>query len=139
MHNSFHYAFRVKDLDSTRKFYGDILGCKEGRSTESWIDFNFFGNQISAHVSDTDSELDFCGDVDGVAVPLPHFGCILTVEQFAAIRQKMEAAGIAFIIKPQTRYRGQSAQHDTMFVLDLSGNPLEFKSFQNDCEVYSKH
>ncbi|NET10935.1 MAG: dioxygenase [Merismopedia sp. SIO2A8] len=138
MGNSFHYAFKVKDLDSTRKFYGDILGCQEGRSTESWIDFDFFGNQISAHVGQVNSKMDYCGDVDGISVPIPHFGCLLTEEQFESTRQKLEAANIRFIVKPQTRYENQSAQQYTMFVLDLSGNPLEFKSFRNEANVFHK-
>jgi extradiol dioxygenase family protein len=80
--STFHYAFKVRDIQTTRKFYIGILECKEGRSTESWIDFDFFGNQLSAHVSDDFPELDYCGKVDGVNVPIPHFGCLLSLEQF---------------------------------------------------------
>lgn len=138
MSNSFHYAFKVKDLDSTRKFYKDILGCREGRSTESWVDFDFFGNQISAHVGQVSSEMDYCGDVEGISVPIPHFGCLLTENQFRVIQQKLETANIKFIVKPQTRYEGKKAQQYTMFVIDFSGNPLEFKSFQDESQVYDK-
>lgn len=138
MNNIFHYAFKVKDLDSTRKFYKDILGCLEGRSTESWVDFDFFGNQISAHVGQVSSEMDYCGDVDGISVPIPHFGCLLTENQFRVIQQKLEAANIQFIIKPQTRYEDKKAQQYTMFVLDFSGNPLEFKSFQDQSQIYTQ-
>ncbi|ESA34585.1 dioxygenase [Leptolyngbya sp. Heron Island J] len=136
MNNSFHYAFKVKDLDSTRRFYGDILGCREGRSTDSWIDFDFFGNQLSAHVGKVDTHVDYCGDVDGISVPVPHFGCLLSKAQFKYVQQKLEAAGMDFIVKPQDRYTGQPAQQATMFVLDFSGNPLEFKSFEDSSRVY---
>jgi hypothetical protein len=85
--NAFHYAFKVKDISSTRKFYLEILGCKEGRSTDTWIDFDFFGNQLSAHVSDNFPELDYCGKVDGISVPIPHFGCLLTKEKFEEIQK----------------------------------------------------
>lgn len=136
MANSFHYAFKVSDLQSTRKFYGDILGCKEGRSSEDWVDFNFFGNQISAHIGPQNSTLDYCGNVDGISVPIPHFGCILTQEQFKTIQHSLDSAGIKFIIKPQVRYENKVSEQQTMFVLDLSGNPLEFKSFKNENAIY---
>ena len=87
--SAFHYAFKVKDIDSTRKFYVEILGCEEGRSTENWIDFNFFGNQLSAHVSKNLPDLDYCGNVDGVMVPIPHFGCLLEKELFNKILEKL--------------------------------------------------
>jgi len=136
MRNSFHYAFKVKDIDSTRRFYVDVLGCEEGRSTDSWIDFDFFGNQISAHLGKVDVPLDYCGDVDGVAVPIPHFGCLLTEVQFDGVRRRFEAADISFVVEPQTRYEGKNVQQMTMFVLDYSGNPLEFKSFADESYVF---
>lgn len=135
--NPFHFAFKVKDIASTRKFYVDILGCPEGRSTENWVDFDFFGHQLSAHVSKNINELDYCGLVDGVKVPIPHFGCILTMEQFENIKTNLEKEKISFIIQPQVRYKGQQAEQMTMFVLDHSGNPLEFKAFKNPDEVFS--
>ena len=101
--SSFHYAFKVKDILSTRDFYVNILGCEEGRSTESWIDFNFFGNQLSAHISDEFPALDYCGKVDGVSVPIPHFGCLLKIEEFERIQQQLETEKIEFIVKPQKR------------------------------------
>lgn len=134
----FHFAFKVKDIDSTRKFYVDILGCKEGRSTESWIDFDFFDNQLSAHMSDIFPELDYCGVVDGVSVPIPHFGCLLNKDEFKRIQEKLEAEKVDFIVKPQTRYKGKVGEQMTMFVFDFSGNPIEFKSFSNDNEVFSE-
>jgi hypothetical protein len=132
----FHYAFKVKDIDSTRKFYRGLLGCKEGRSTEHWIDFDFFGNQISAHVSDHLPDLDYCGTVDGVSVPIPHFGCIVDYQQFTHIQMQFETSGVKFIIAPQTRYKGLKGEQLTMFVLDFSGNPLEFKAFKDIGEIF---
>ena len=134
--NAFHYAFKVKDIASTRKFYVDILGCREGRSTESWIDFDFFGHQLSAHVSSNLPEQDYCGIVDGVNVPIPHFGCLLGIEQFKKLQARLETEKIEFVVKPQVRYEGQVGEQWTMFVFDLSGNPLEFKSFSNEGQVF---
>lgn len=134
----FHYAFKVKDLSSTRKFYVDILNCKIGRSSETWLDFDFFGNQLSAHVSKDLPDLDYCGLVDGIKVPIPHFGCLLDRETFKLVQQKLENAKIEFIIKPQTRYKGEIGEQETMFVLDFSGNPLEFKSFSKEAETFHK-
>lgn len=136
MSTAFHYAFKVKDLSSTRKFYMDILGCHEGRSTETWVDFDFFGNQLSAHVGLEQGGVDYCGQVDGVKVPIPHFGCLLTVDQFTEIKQRLVENGVEFIIKPQVRYPGEKGEQHTMFVLDYSGNPLEFKAFNNPEEVF---
>ena len=96
---SFHYAFKGKDIVSTRKFYVEILGCKEGRSTESWIDFDFFNNQLSAHISDDFPELGYCGKVDRISVPIPHFGCLLDKDAFQKIRKKFESEKIDFIVK----------------------------------------
>jgi uncharacterized protein len=134
--NAFHFAFKVKDINSTRKFYVEILGCEEGRSTDNWIDFNFFGNQLSAHISDNIPALDYCGKVDGINVPIPHFGCLLSKEEFEKIQKKLESEKIEFVVKPYTRYEGQVGEQLTMFVFDFSGNPLEFKSFSNENEVF---
>ncbi|WP_420580412.1 VOC family protein [Reichenbachiella sp.] len=134
--NLFHYAFKVKDIDSTRKFYVDVLGCKEGRSTETWIDFEFFGHQLSAHISADIPPLDYCGKVDGINVPIPHFGCLLSSVDFQKVKQQLEGAQIEFLVKPQERYKGQKGEQLTMFVFDHSGNPLEFKSFKNEDEVF---
>lgn len=133
----FHFAFKVKDIDTTRTFYAEILGCAEGRSTEHWIDFDFFGNQISAHVSNNRPDLDYCGKVDGISVPIPHFGCILPYSKFNEIREKLISHKIEFIVSPQTRYEGQKGEQLTMFILDFSGNPLEFKAFKNEEEVFT--
>lgn len=135
--STFHLAFKVKDINSTRKFYIEILGCKEGRSTESWIDFDFFGNQLSGHLSDNFPELDYCGKVDGISVPIPHFGCLLAKDEFEIIQKKLESEKIDFVVKPQKRYEGKVGEQMTMFVFDYSGNPIEFKAFSNDNEVFS--
>lgn len=132
----FHYAFKVKDIESTRRFYIEIMGCEEGRSTESWIDFNFFGNQLSAHISSDIPELDFCGVVDGINVPIPHFGCLLEVSEFIKIEEKLQLAGIKFIIKPQKRYEGKMGEQMTMFLLDYSGNPIELKAYAQNEEIF---
>jgi extradiol dioxygenase family protein len=134
----FHYAFKVKDLPSTRAFYINLLGCEEGRATEQWVDFNFFGHQLSAHVSENIPPLDYCGMVDGVPVPLPHFGCIIDYPIFKEIQQRLEAAQVQFVVPPQLRYSGKTGAQYTMFVLDYSGNPLEFKSFINPEDTFSK-
>ena len=133
----FHYAFKVKDIETTRNFYVEILGCEEGRSTASWIDFNFFGHQLSAHVSDSFPVLDYCGKVDGISVPIPHFGCLLEIAAFKNIQQKLEMEKITFIVKPQKRYEGKTGEQLTMFVFDFSGNPIEFKAFSNNSEIFS--
>lgn len=134
--SAFHYAFKIKDIASTRKFYVDILGCEEGRSTETWIDFNFFGHQLSAHISNNIPENDFCGKVDGVAVPIPHFGCLITEAQFRDVQTRLENAEVTFLVPPQLRYPGQIGEQWTMFVLDYSDNPIEFKSFKDEGEVF---
>jgi len=132
----FHYAFKIKDISSTRKFYIEILGCTEGRSTDTWIDFDFFGHQLSAHLSDKIQALDYCGKVDGVNIPIPHFGCILSMEEFQAVQKRLETADIKFVVQPQKRYADEVGEQWTMFVLDFSGNPLEFKAFKNEEEVF---
>lgn len=136
--NEFHYAFKVKDVASTRQFYMAILGCAEGRSTETWIDFDFFGHQLSAHISDNRPPLDFCGKVDGISVPMPHFGCILSYDQFAEVQMKLERNDIKFIVKPTVRYAGQVGEQLTMFILDFSDNPIEFKAFKDKAEIFAK-
>jgi len=134
----FHYAFKIKDISSTRKFYIEILGCTEGRSTDTWIDFDFFGHQLSAHLSDKIQALDYCGKVDGVNIPIPHFGCILSMEEFQAVQKRLETADIKFVVQPQKRYADEVGEQWTMFVLDFSRNPIEFKAFKNEEDVFLK-
>jgi extradiol dioxygenase family protein len=133
---NFHYAFKVKDIESTKSFYHDILGCELGRETNHWVDFNFFGHQLSAHVSDKISELEYCGLVDGVKVPIPHFGCVLPIEEFEKLSVKLKENNVHFIIEPQSRYAGQKGEQKTMFFLDFSNNPLEFKCYKNLKELF---
>jgi extradiol dioxygenase family protein len=136
MQNSFHYAFKVKDIASTKQFYSEILGCNLGRETEHWVDFDFFGHQLSAHVTTSITELDYCGIVDGVKVPIPHFGCIISLVDFDRISQKLKAHQVTFLIEPQTRYEGKTGEQKILFVLDFSNNSLEFKCFKNPEEVF---
>ena len=134
----FHLAYTVRDLESTRKFYGDLLGCQEGRSTESWVDFDFFGNQLSLHIGQTIKELESDSKVDKVEVPLPHFGCVLNWDLFHNLADKLKSAGVVFIIEPTIRFEGMPAEQATMFLEDYSQNALEFKSFRNPNEVFSQ-
>jgi extradiol dioxygenase family protein len=137
MSQPFHFAFFVTNLESTRHFYGDLLGCREGRSAETWIDFDFFGNQISAHVGTPSVDNSKHGDVDGVAVPMPHFGAILDWRDFEELAARLKARKVTFIIEPHIRYAGEPGEQYTMFFRDPSGNPLEFKAFRNPSEVFS--
>jgi hypothetical protein len=134
----FHLAYTVNDLDSTRRFYGDLLGCQEGRSTESWVDFDFFGNQLSLHIGQTIKELESDSRVDNVEVPLPHFGCVIDWDLFHNLADKLKSAGILFIIEPTIRFEGMPGEQVTMFLEDYSQNALEFKSFRNPNEVFSQ-
>jgi len=134
--NRFHLAFKVKDIKSTYKFYHEILGCKIGRQTKNWIDFDFFGHQLSAHVSEAIPLLDYCGKVDKIQVPIPHFGCILKSKEFETVKNTLESNKIEFVVKPQIRYKETQGEQKTMFVLDFSNNPIEFKSFNNEEEIF---
>ena len=135
---AFHLAYTVSDLDSARKFYGDLLGCREGRSTESWVDFDFFGNQLSLHIGQTIKELESESKVDNVKVPLPHFGCILDWDSFNRLVDKLKSAGIQFAIEPTIRFKGMPGEQATMFFEDYSQNALEFKAYRNPSEVFTK-
>jgi len=126
----FHHAFLVRDLDEARAFYGGALGCREGRSAATWVDFDFFGHQISLHLGEP-AVSPTRGEVDGIQVPIPHFGAILGWEAFEALAARLQASGAAFVIAPRLRYEGQSAEQKTMFLLDPSGNALEFKAFKD--------
>ena len=130
MPSPFHYSFFVTDLATTRRFYGGILGCREGRSTETWVDFDFFGNQISAHATGTPVPTENKGVVDGIAVPMPHFGAVLGWDEFEALAARIRNAGCPFVIEPRLRFEGLPAEQATMFLLDPSGNALEFKAFR---------
>jgi extradiol dioxygenase family protein len=133
----FHFAFFVRDLPSTRRFYGEILGCREGRSTDTWVDFDFFGNQISAHTTGRVTPTQNTGKVEDLLVPMPHFGALLEWEEFEAVAERIRAAGLSFILEPRVRYAGQPGEQATMFLLDPSGNALEFKSFKHAAHVFT--
>jgi extradiol dioxygenase family protein len=136
MDTKFHLAFKVKNIENTIKFYHTILECKLGRQTEHWIDFDFFGHQLSAHVSDKIPELDYCGKVENLKVPIPHFGCIVDNYTFNHIKDRLEKYNIDFFLKPQKRYKDQKGEQQTMFILDFSNNPLEFKTFENNEDIF---
>ena len=137
MNHPFHFSFLVGDLASTRKFYGKILGCKEGRSTDTWVDFDFFGNQISAHVHTPLLKPVECGQVDGIVVPIPHFGAIISWDEFQQLSDRLRQAKVKFIIEPRIRYAGQPGEQATMFLTDFSGNAIEFKSFKHPEHIFT--
>ena len=137
MPSLFHLAFHVTDLDVARRFYGDVLGCREGRSTDTWVDFDFFGNQISAHNTGSPIPTQNTGLVEGVPVPMPHFGALLAWDAFQSLAERIRRAGIAFVLEPRIRYPGQPGEQATMFLLDPSGNALEFKSFRHPEHVFT--
>ena len=136
--NVFHLAYTVTDLDSARRFYGELLGCQEGRSTDTWVDFNFFGNQLSLHVGEVVKRSKTTSKVDDISVPIPHFGCILDWDSFYDLADKLTSAEILFIIEPTTRFEGMPGEQATMFFEDPFQNALEFKAYQNPSEVFSK-
>jgi extradiol dioxygenase family protein len=134
----FHLAFPVDDLAKTRSFYGDLLGCPEGRSSEDWIDFNFYGHQIVAHLAPDECGLAQRNAVDGHGVPVRHFGIVLPMAQWQAMADKLAAAGTDFVIKPYIRFKGEVGEQATMFFLDPAGNALEVKAFANIERLFAK-
>ncbi len=134
----FHLAVPVHDLDAARAFYGGVLGCPEGRSAEHWVDFDLFGHQFVAHFDPNrrDGEL-MTNPVDGDDVPVPHFGVLMTPDQWRALADRLVAAGVEFVIEPHTRFAGEVGEQSTMFFLDPSGNALEFKAFADDAQVFA--
>ena len=136
----FHLAFPVDDLDAARHFYGQLLGCPEGRSSDEWIDFNLFGHQIVAHRIDGAEGIAPRGGanpVDGHDVPVPHFGVILPPAEWKALASRLKDAGVKFVIEPHTRFAGQPGEQSTMFFLDPAGNALEFKSFERMEQLFA--
>ncbi len=142
MTRPFHIAIPVKDLESTREFYGKILGLEEGRSTSDWIDWNFFGHQLSTHVKPEETAVIKANQVDGKNVPVRHFGVILAWQDWQNLSQKMKEEEkkdrIKFIISPYIRFQGEVGEQATMFFLDYSNNALEFKSFKDDSQIFRK-
>lgn len=134
----FHLAFPVHDLAAARAFYGGLMGCAEGRSSDHWIDFNLFGHQIVAHLDPAARAVSTTNSVDGHDVPVPHFGVVLTMDQWHALAARVEAAGISFGIAPHVRFKGEVGEQATMFFMDPSGNALEFKAFADDSNLFAR-
>ena len=134
----FHVAFPVNDLAAARRFYGQTLGCPEGRSSEDWIDFNFYGHQIVAHLAPGETTDTQRNAVDGHGVPVRHMGIVLPMADWEALAQKLKTAGIQFIIEPYVRFKDQPGEQATMFFLDPSGNALEFKAFADIGMLFAK-
>ena len=135
----FHIAFPVDDLAAARHFYGHTLACPEGRSSDQWIDFDLFGHQIVAHLKPrTAADAPHHNPVDGHAVPIPHFGVVLTMPQWQALADRLRAAGQTFIIEPYIRFQGEVGEQATMFFLDPAGNALEFKAFADMTQIFAK-
>ena len=134
----FHLAFPVHDLAAARAFYGGVLGCPEGRSSDEWVDFDLYGHQIVAHVVGTERRDAPTNLVDGDHVPVPHFGLLLTPDAWRRLADRLQSAGAAFVIEPHTRFAGEPGEQSTMFVLDPSGNALEFKAFADDSMVFAR-
>ena len=138
MNNLFHLAFPVHDLAAAREFYGNILGCEEGRSSDRWIDFNLYGHQIVAHLAGDSAGIKASNSVDADNVPVPHFGIVLPMDQWQALADRLRQNGIEFVIEPKIRFKGEVGEQATMFFLDPSGNALEFKSFADFSQVFAK-
>ncbi|QSN63177.1 MULTISPECIES: VOC family protein [unclassified Caballeronia] len=134
----FHLAFPVHSLSDARAFYGELLGCPEGRSSEDWVDFNFYGHQIVAHLAPDEVGHRSTSAVDGDAVPVRHFGVVLSIPQWEALAEKLKAAGTRFIIEPHIRFKGEVGEQATMFFLDPSGNAVEVKAFANMASLFAK-
>jgi len=134
----FHLAFPVNDLAEARRFYGELLGCPEGRSSDAWVDFNFYGHQIVAHLSPDETGHRNTSSVDGDEVPVRHFGAILPMKEWESLAGKLQDAGTRFVIEPHVRFKGEVGEQATMFFLDPSGNALEFKAFGDLAQVFAK-
>ena len=134
----FHLAFPVDDLDAARRFYGDLLGCREGRSASDWVDFDFYGHQIVAHLATDAVRERATNPVDGEDVPVPHFGIVLAVDQWKALAERLVEANVDFVIPPTVRFEGQPGEQATMFLLDPAGNALEFKAMSDPAGLFAK-
>ena len=134
----FHLAFPVHDLAAARAFYGGLLGCPEGRSSDHWIDFDFFGHQIVAHLSPDARPHAHHNPVDGHDVPVPHFGAVLSMTEWETLADRLRASETRFVIEPNIRFRGEAGEQATMFFHDPSGNALEFKAMANPDNLFAK-
>ena len=131
----FHIAVQVRDIDEARQFYGEILGCSEGRSDKNWVDFNLYGHQfvchLNPHLGKSGKLASHYNPVDGQGVPVPHFGVVLELNDWNALAERVKRRGMQFVIEPYTRFKGQAGEQATMFFLDPTGNALEFKAFKD--------
>ena len=135
----FHLAFPVDDLAAARRFYGELLGCPEGRSADEWIDFDLYGHQIVAHLVPEQVRRRSTNEVDGEHVPVPHFGLVLSMPQWRDLAERLQQAGTDFVIAPTIRFEGQAGEQATMFLLDPAGNALEFKAMANPANLFAKN
>lgn len=134
----FHLAYPVKDKETTREFYRDVLGCTQGREADTWVDFDFFGHQLSFHVKpEAFGASEPTNSVDGKNVPVRHFGAVLDWDDWHALAHKLKARGSEFVIEPYIRFKGETGEQATMFFLDPSGNALEFKSFKDETQIFA--
>jgi extradiol dioxygenase family protein len=134
----FHLAFPVTDLRAARAFYGGLLGCPEGRSSDQWVDFDLYGHQIVAHLAPDEAGHRSTSAVDGDDVPVRHFGVVLSMADWEALAARLRAAGTRFVIEPHVRFRGEVGEQATMFFLDPSGNALEFKAFADPSRLFAR-
>ena len=134
----FHLAFPVHDLQAARAFYGGLLGCPEGRSSDAWVDFDLYGHQIVAHLAPGEAGHRATSAVDGDDVPVRHFGVVLGMDAWQSLAGRLRAAGVAFVIEPHVRFAGEVGEQATMFFLDPSGNALEFKAFADPARLFAK-
>ncbi len=134
----FHLAFPVDDLSAARGFYGGLLGCREGRSDDEWIDFDLFGHQIVAHLAPQRAQPRSTNPVDGEQVPVPHFGVVLGMAEWRELSERLVAAGADFVIAPTVRFAGTAGEQATMFLLDPAGNALEFKAMADPAKLFAK-
>lgn len=134
----FHLAFPVHDLAAARAFYGDLLGCPEGRSSDEWVDFDFYGHQIVAHLAPSECRSAATSAVDGHGVPVRHFGIVLTLEDWQALADKLKAVDTKFVIEPYIRFKGEPGEQATMFFHDPSGNAIEIKAFADLSRLFAK-
>lgn len=134
----FHLAFPVASLAEARAFYGDLLGCPEGRSSDEWVDFNFYGHQIVAHLAPDQTGAASTSGVDGKKVPVRHFGAVLPMEEWTRLAARLTAANTAFVIEPYVRFKGEPGEQATMFFMDQCGNAIEFKAFKDLNSLFAK-
>ncbi|MCG8332008.1 MAG: VOC family protein [Chitinophagales bacterium] len=133
----FHLAIPVKELDATRRFYNTVLNCREGRSSEQWVDLDFYGHQLVLHIAHREEE-ESHNPVDGHEVPVPHFGVVLTMEDWEELAERLKSHNIEFVIEPYIRFKGLPGEQATMFFKDPSGNALEFKAFKDLEQLFAK-